>query len=275
MQDVLVPAWRYFMDISFKWGNSLFVRLSIVFVIVTTMIAILPARHVFTQMIESLSPTTNIVIDGNARFTVLTPMVIRLEYANDGNFQNGTTFNVINRTFPIPNYSTQVVNGWREISTDDLTLRYKEGSGMFSPTNLTMLLKGQSKMVIPDWGQATFSPCTFAQNCETENAFLSGGAAIATDHQSYTGTGFVGGYQQSGSSATWVVHDSPLASSDTLSIRYANATGGDGLNETRTLDLYVNGTNTGAVSFPRQPTGIAGVRLSRRLPYRKAITRLR
>src|SRR5579884_3783415 len=121
---------------------------------------------------------------------------------------------------------------------------------MFSPTNLTVLLKGQPESVIPDWGQAASSPCTFAQNCEAENAFLSGGAAIATDHQNYTGSGFVGGYQQIGSSATWVIHDSPLASTDTLAIRYANATGGDGLNETRTLDLYVNGKNTGPVSFP-------------------------
>ena len=123
MQDVLVPAWRYFMDLSFKWGNALFVRLGIVFVIVTTMIAIFPARHILAQMTETQGPRKNIVIDGNARFTVLTPMVIRLEYANDGNFQNGTTFNVINRTFPVPNYSTQVVNGWREISTSKMAQR--------------------------------------------------------------------------------------------------------------------------------------------------------
>ncbi len=238
------------MDISFKWRNSLFVRLGIAFIVLTTMFAIFPAQHIFSKMTGTSNPTTNIVTDGNARFTVLTPMLIRLEYANDGKFQDGTTFNVINRTFPIPNYSTQVVNGWRVISTDDLTLRYKEGSGMFSPTNLTMQLRGRSERVIPDWGQASLSPCTFAQNCETENAFLSGGTTIATDHHNYTGSGFVAGYQQSGSSATWVVHDSPLASTDTLTIRYANATGGDGLNETRTLDLYVNGTNTGPVSFP-------------------------
>lgn len=386
--------------LSNRW-RPLFNRLGIVVFIVLMGFITTPTPIQASSLSPTgvLTPTTNIVTDGNARFTILTPMVIRMEYAADGQFQNGTTFNVVNRTFPIPNYTTQVVNGWREISTGDLTLRYQEGSGIFSPTNLRVLLKGQSepcvfaqgceaedaalsggtvvssdhlnytgsgfvsgyssqgstttwalgdvpqaatdhltiryanatggdgqnvsrtldllvngtdtgpltfpttpnwdtwstlqtsvqlnagmdtlalachagdscninldsiaitqsgvgypteqpKAVIPDWGQAESSPCTFAQNCETENAFLSGGTFVASDHQSYSGTGFVAGYEQTGASATWVLHDSPVSSSNTLSIRYANATGGDGQDVARTLDLYVNGTNTGAVTFP-------------------------
>src|SRR5678815_4178547 len=57
--------------------------------------------------------TSNIVTEGNARFTVLSPTLIRMEYAADGVFDNGLTFNVVNRNFPIPSYTTQVVGGWR------------------------------------------------------------------------------------------------------------------------------------------------------------------
>jgi Glycosyl hydrolases family 31/Domain of unknown function (DUF5110)/Carbohydrate binding module (family 35)/Carbohydrate binding module (family 6) len=371
--------------------QSFLISLSMVLVTAIPLFAF--QAHVHAQALA-----TNAVTDGNARFTILTPMLIRLEYADDGQFQDSTTFNVINRTFPTPTYSTQVVNGWRQISTDDLTMNYKEGSGKFSPTNLTVQLKGQAQpcvfaqgceaenaalggsavvksdhqnftgagfvagyekqgattswavggvpqattdqvtiryansvggdgqaktrtltlsvngttqqlsfpttanwdtwstiqqsipliagmdtialtcnagdscninidsialtqtgasypqeqptTVIPDWGANVNTPCMFAQNCEAENAFLGGNAAVKSDHQNYTGTGFVAGYEKQGASTTWTMHDSPISATATLAIRYANSTGGDGQSTTRTLDLYVNGTNTGAISFP-------------------------
>ena len=226
------------MEVLCKRWQACFLRFCIVSLILMTLLIVPPALRVSARTMGAQTPTTNIVVDGNARFTVLTPMVIRLEYAADGQFQNGTTFNIINRTFPIPDYSTQVVNGWREISTDDLTLRYKEGSGMFSPTNLVVLLKGQSE------------PCVFARGCEAEDAALSGGAAFNNNHLNYTGSGFVAGYEQSGATTTWAVGSVPQAATDQVTIRYANALGGDGQNTTRTLDLLVNGTDTGAISFP-------------------------
>lgn len=42
-----------------------------------------------------------VVIDGSARFTVLTPTLIRLEYAEDLAFQDAATFNAVNRSFPV------------------------------------------------------------------------------------------------------------------------------------------------------------------------------
>jgi alpha-glucosidase (family GH31 glycosyl hydrolase) len=169
---------------------------------------------------------------------VLTPMLVRAEYAADGNFQNGTTFNAIHRNFPIPSYTTQVVNGWREIHTDDLVMRYKENSGLFSPTNFTVQLQGQAQ------------PCTFAQGCEAEGAALSGGAVLARDHQNYTGTGFVTGYAHAGAATSWAVGGIPTAESAILAIRYANAIAGNGQAIARTLSLYVNGSKTGQITFP-------------------------
>src|ERR1700724_1649077 len=78
---------------------------------------------------------SNLVMDGNARFEVLTPTLIRMEYAGDGSFQDGATFNAVNRSFPVPAYTTDVASGYREIHTANLTLRYREGSGPFTSAN--------------------------------------------------------------------------------------------------------------------------------------------
>src|SRR5882672_10973967 len=73
---------------------------------------------------HSAAVASNVVTDGNARFEVLTPTLIRLEYAGDGRWQDGTTFNVPTRNLPVPAFTTSVANGYREIHTSGLTLRY-------------------------------------------------------------------------------------------------------------------------------------------------------
>jgi alpha-glucosidase (family GH31 glycosyl hydrolase) len=199
----------------------------------------------------------NTVVDGNARFTVLTSRLVRTEYAEDGQFQDATTFNAIKRSFPAVAYTTRVNNGWREIQTADLLMRYKENSGAFSPTNLTVQLQGQSlppsaqsTPIIPDWGLAAMTPCMFSQTCEAENATLSGGEVIRSDHQNASGTGFVADYGVKGATTTWTLHDVPVSGNETLAIRYANSTGGDGQATARTLSLYVNGSKTGTITLP-------------------------
>src|SRR6266567_660893 len=68
-------------------------------------------------MAAAASTPSGQVVDGHARFEVLSPTLIRLEYAGDDQFQDGTTFNVVNRNFPVPRYTTDVTGGWREIRT--------------------------------------------------------------------------------------------------------------------------------------------------------------
>src|ERR1041384_3538232 len=61
-----------------------------------------------------------VVIDGSARFTVLTPTLIRLEYAEDLAFQDAATFNAVNRSFPVPSFTTGVTSeGVREIRSEE------------------------------------------------------------------------------------------------------------------------------------------------------------
>ncbi|WP_432992460.1 ricin-type beta-trefoil lectin domain protein [Dactylosporangium sp. CA-233914] len=189
---------------------------------------------------------TNVVTDGNARFAVLTPTLIRLEYAGDGAFQDATTFNAVNRNFPVPSYTTTATSdGYREIRTGSLTLRYKQNSGPFTASNLSVALS-TGVTAAP----AFPSYCEYNTACEAENALLTGYATPAYDHTGYTGSAFVAGYETTGSSLAVDVSGVPAAGSYRLQVRYANATGGDGQNTTRTLSTKVNSTAGPALSLP-------------------------
>jgi hypothetical protein len=82
---------------------------------------------------------------------------------------------------------------------------------------------------------------------EAESAALSGGAATATDHTGYSGSGFVGGYTDGnrGSAATTFSVSAANAGSAPVTLRYANGT-----NSIRTLSVYVNGTKAVTTSLP-------------------------
>jgi hypothetical protein len=81
---------------------------------------------------------------------------------------------------------------------------------------------------------------------EAENATLTGGAAVATDHAGYVGSGFVGGFVDGNRGAARVTFavTPATAGSHTLALRYANGTG-----SAKTLTLYVNGTRIPPISF--------------------------
>jgi len=68
-----------------------------------------------------------IVQSGNARFTVLTPEMIRIQYSDRGLFEDRATFAVVNRALPVPSFTTEERNGWLTIKTQALTLEYKIG----------------------------------------------------------------------------------------------------------------------------------------------------
>ncbi|MFC9691109.1 TIM-barrel domain-containing protein [Kribbella sp. NPDC056951] len=196
------------------------------------------------------APTRSVVTDGNARFQVLSPTLIRVEYAGDRKFEDATTFTAVNRAFPRTPYTTKVTaDGFREIRTSGLTLRYKRGSGPFTRSNLSMVVAGNNVTAAP----AFPSYCGFAAACEAENALLLGHASTAYDHVSYTGSGFVAGYEKAGAGITVNVSGVPAAGSYRLALRYANSTGGDGQNTTRTLSTQLNDAAGPGLTLP--PTG--------------------
>lgn len=77
-----------------------------------------------------------IIISGFARFTVLTPQTIRMEYDSTCKFNNAATFIVINRRLPVPAFTHTLSNGWLIINTAALEMRYKLNSGRFTKDNL-------------------------------------------------------------------------------------------------------------------------------------------
>ncbi len=79
-----------------------------------------------------------VVTSGNARFTVLTDRLVRMEWEPDGKFENRASFVVINRNLPVPRYQVSHSGGNLIINTGKLKLSYKENSGKFTDDNLSV-----------------------------------------------------------------------------------------------------------------------------------------
>lgn len=94
-----------------------------------------------------------IVRDGHARFTVLSPSLIRVEYADDDQFEDGLTQTVVNRSFAPTSFTSTVEDGTRVIRTATVTLRYRQNSGVFTPQNLSVIVNTGTGTTtgLPDW----------------------------------------------------------------------------------------------------------------------------
>lgn len=194
----------------------------------------------------SAAAATASVTDGSARFQVLTPTLIRTEYAGDGAFADATTFNAVNRSFPPPSYTTDVTSdGYREIKTSALTLRYKQNSGPFTAANLSVVVTATGVTAHPRFP----SYCPASTACEGENALLLGNASTGYDHSGYTGSGFGAGLEGTGSGVQYDV-DVPTAGTWRLAVRYANAVGSDNQSATRTLTAHLDGATGPRFSLP-------------------------
>ncbi|TVT09182.1 carbohydrate-binding protein [Amycolatopsis bartoniae] len=191
-----------------------------------------------------------VVTAGQARFEVLSPTLIRTEYAGDSRFVDAGTFNAVGRgDFARTPYTTTTKDGWLTIETSGARLRYKVGSGPFGDDNLTVQLRAGAQTVTANpWAGKLTPACTFGALCEAEDLRLSG-LGVATDHRGYTGRGFAAGFENTGNSLAFRVQ-APAAGDYQLDLRYANATGGDGQHTQRTLTVLVDGGAAGTVTLP-------------------------
>lgn len=87
-----------------------------------------------------------IVLSGNARFSVLTDRLVRMEWSADGVFEDRATLAIINRNLPVPKYTVTRNAGKLTIKTSALTLVY-EGDGKFCADNLSVSFKLNGKTV--------------------------------------------------------------------------------------------------------------------------------
>ncbi|MEE8169584.1 MAG: TIM-barrel domain-containing protein, partial [Phycisphaerae bacterium] len=85
------------------------------------------------------------VVEGNARFTILAPELIRLEWSPNGEFEDRASLAFINRWMPLPEYRKRRVNGELVLETDALTLHYRPDGKPFNKDNLFIEFKVSGK----------------------------------------------------------------------------------------------------------------------------------
>ncbi|MBS7566762.1 DUF5110 domain-containing protein [Mucilaginibacter sp. Bleaf8] len=119
--------------------RAAYMRCSLTKAALIHLLFILPAFFATAQ--TGTQPKANpkaVIQEGQARFTVLTPRLVRMEWTPNGSFVDNASFVVVNRNLPVPRFTSAKNNGWLVIKTDELEIRYQSGSGKFTSQNLTV-----------------------------------------------------------------------------------------------------------------------------------------
>lgn len=110
-----------------------------------------------------------VVTSGKARFTVLTPEMIRIEYSDKGFFEDRATFTVVNRNLAVPHYSKSEDATFIYIETDKLKLKYRKGTNPRtlppSSSNLSITLNHNGREVL--WYPGKPDPLNLKGTCRT------------------------------------------------------------------------------------------------------------
>jgi alpha-glucosidase (family GH31 glycosyl hydrolase) len=118
----------------------------------------MPAQSQTTQEPEAtysqIANPKAVIIEGHARFTVLTPQLIRMEWAADGKFEDHASFVFLNRRLPVPQFKELHEQAGQAkqltIDTGALQLTYNDGAasgGKFDADNLSITLHVDGKPV--------------------------------------------------------------------------------------------------------------------------------
>ncbi len=107
-----------------------------------------PAR---SADLDPVADAAAVTVAGEARFTVLSSRVIRMEWAEDAVFEDRPSLVFVNRKLPVPEFDKTVDEGRLTLSTEHLTLRYEIGEGGFTPDNLRIefTLSGETRQWRP------------------------------------------------------------------------------------------------------------------------------
>ena len=104
--------------------------------IVTFLIAAISYAQVSALDSDPKASESSTVIVGNARFTILTPKLLRMEWSEDGKFEDRATLTFINRKLPVPGFKVSTNGKTVTIKTSDLTLTYVDEGIPFDASNL-------------------------------------------------------------------------------------------------------------------------------------------
>lgn len=94
----------------------------------TAIVAVMFSVGSMSAVNDPVADPAAVVVSGNARFTVLTPEMIRIEYSDSGVFEDRATFAVINRNLEVPVFRTADDSSYLYITTDKLKLKYRKGT---------------------------------------------------------------------------------------------------------------------------------------------------
>lgn len=123
--------------------------------ILTLLIVLLGLNTTWADNLNPIAHPDAVVISGKARFTVLTPEMIRIQYSDRSLFEDRATFAIVNRRLPVPDYTAVEKDGYLEIKTSALTLKYKIGGVIdgrhpsAEVLNISMLLNGRRVLWYP------------------------------------------------------------------------------------------------------------------------------
>jgi hypothetical protein len=117
-------------------------------VLLLTLVCAIPIRAAAKESMDPRADKAAIITSGNARFTVLTSRLLRMEWVADAAFEDHASLVFLNRHLPVPQFSVKHDNGWMEITTEHLSLRYRENFGRFDETNLSVAISLNGKAVV-------------------------------------------------------------------------------------------------------------------------------
>ena len=129
----------------------------------------MPLQDHFKMDYKKILPRTESVIKGKTyRITILSPLLIRFEYSESGEFEDRPTELVMNRAFPAVKFEKKEDNTYLTVETDYFVFTYKKeqpfiGSKVSPDQNLRVELKDTDKYWYPNhpevrnFGGTTFS----------------------------------------------------------------------------------------------------------------------
>ena len=139
-----------------------------ILIIAAVLLASLAARAVEYE--PKADPKAEVTI-GNARFTVLTPSLIRMEWSEDGAFEDRATLGVVNRRLSVPGFKVTKSSKKLVLRTSELTLTYKN-TGKFSAENLSAEFIMNGKKVKWTYGMSDegnlLGTCRTLDQCDGE-----------------------------------------------------------------------------------------------------------
>ena len=109
------------------------------------------SNQIFPQSYNGKANPEAVIVSGNVRFTILTPHIVRMEWSEDGIFEDLASLTFVNRSLPAPKFEKNESDGYLQIKTESMIVKYKINSGKFSSNNLSadFTVNGEKKKWIP------------------------------------------------------------------------------------------------------------------------------